>query len=69
MVWWLARRHAGMRLRELGEKAGLTDYAALGMALKHYELKLKKDPAIRTETQMLERALLKVEIQVFRRRT
>jgi len=51
-----------MRLRELGEKAGLTDYAALGMALKHYELKLKKDPAIRTETQMLERALLKVEI-------
>ena len=62
MVWWLARRHAGMTLRELGEKAGRTDYAAVGMALKRYELKMKKDPAIRTKTQMLERALLKVEI-------
>ena len=62
MVWWLARRHAGMTLRELGEKAGRTDYAAVGMALKRYELKMKKDPALRTETQMLERALLNVEI-------
>ena len=62
MVWWLARRHAGMTLRELGEKAGRADYAAVGMALKRYELKMKKDPALRTETQMLERALLNVEI-------
>ena len=45
-----------------GEKAGRADYAAVGMALKRYELKMKKDPALRTETQMLERALLNVEI-------
>ena len=54
MVWWMARLHAGMTLRELGEKAGRADYAAVGMALKRYELKMKKDPA-------LERELLKVE--------
>ena len=39
---------------ELGEKAGRADYAAVGMALKRFKLKMKKDPAIRTETQMLE---------------
>ena len=59
MVWWMARLHAGMTLRELGEKAGRTDYAPGRMALKRYELKMKIDSAIRTETQMLERALLK----------
>jgi len=61
MVWWLARRHAGMTLRELGEKAGRADYAAVTLALKRYELKMKEDPAIRSEGQKLERALLKVE--------
>jgi len=39
MVWWLARRHAGMTLRQLGEKAGRTDYAPVGMELKRYEFK------------------------------
>ena len=32
------------------------------MALKRYELKMKKDPAVRTETQMLERAVFNVEL-------
>jgi len=61
IVWWPARRPAGMTLRQLGEKAGRADYAAVGMVLKRYELKMKKDPAISTETQMLERELLKVD--------
>ena len=52
----------GMTLRQLGEKAGRTDDAPGRMALKRYELKMEKDPAIRTETQMLERALFKFEI-------
>ena len=43
-----------MTLRVLGDKAGRTDYSAVGMALKRYELKKKKDPATMTETQMWE---------------
>jgi len=42
MVWWLARRPAGMTLRVLGDKAGRTDYSAVGMALKRYELKKRR---------------------------
>jgi len=61
MVRWLGRRHAGKMRKELGEKAG-RDYAAVWMALKRYELKMKKNPAMRTETQMLERSMLNVEI-------
>jgi len=59
MVWWLARRHAGMTVS--GREIRPNDYAAVGMALKRYELKMKEDPAIRSEGQKLERALLKVE--------
>ena len=47
MVWWLARRHAGMTVS--GREIRPNDYAAVGMALKRYELKMKEDPAIRTE--------------------
>jgi REP element-mobilizing transposase RayT len=37
MVWWLARRHCGLTLRELGQRAGAADYAAVGMALSRFE--------------------------------
>ena len=37
MVWWLARRHCGLTLGELGQRAGGVDYAAVGMALSRFE--------------------------------
>ena len=62
MVWWLARRHCGMSLAELGLRAGGVDYAAVGMALKRFEAKLERESATRREMQAMEDQLLNVEI-------
>jgi REP element-mobilizing transposase RayT len=62
MVWWLARRHSGLTLRELGQKAGAADYAAVGMALSRFESKLRNNGKLRREMTLIERSLLNVEI-------
>ena len=62
MVIWLARRHTGMTLAQLGERASAADYAAVAMALKRFELKMKNDPKMRTEMQELERQMLNVKM-------
>jgi hypothetical protein len=62
MVWWLARRHCGMSLSELGRLAGGVDYAAVGMALKRFEAKLKMESAAWREMQTMEDQLLNVEM-------
>jgi chromosomal replication initiation ATPase DnaA len=62
MVWWLARRHAGMTLAELGQRAGGTDYAAVAMALKRFEARLETDAVLRQEAETLERHLFNVKM-------
>ena len=49
MVFWLARRHTGMTLGQLGERAGATDYAAVAMALRRSERKMEGDGELRAE--------------------
>ena len=62
LVWWLARRHCGLTLGELGQKAGGVDYAAVGMALRRFELKLRKDSDLRHNASLMEEQMLNVEI-------
>jgi chromosomal replication initiation ATPase DnaA len=62
MVLWLARHHAGMTLAQLGERSGATDYAAVAMALKRFELKMDNDAKLRTEMQEPERTMLNVKM-------
>ena len=62
MVFWLARRHAGMTLGQLGERSGATDYAAVAMALRRFELKMKNDANLRTEMQELEGTMFNVKM-------
>ena len=52
LVWWLARRHCGLTLGELGKRTGGEDYAAVGMALSRFEAKLRKSAALRRETAL-----------------
>jgi hypothetical protein len=61
MVWWLARRHSGLTVRELGEKSGAADCAAVGIALSPYESKLRSNDDLRSETTLIERNLLNVD--------
>ena len=62
MVWWLARRHAGMTLAQLGAQAGPTDYAAVAMALKRFESKMEGNQKMKAEMQKLERRMLNVKM-------
>jgi chromosomal replication initiation ATPase DnaA len=62
MVLWLARRHTAMTLGQLGERAGPTDYAAIAMALKRFELKMQNDPNLRKTMQNLEGVMCNVKM-------
>ena len=37
LALWLARRHAGMTLKDLGAKAGGMDYSAVSEAVRRFE--------------------------------
>lgn len=43
LVLYLGRRVCGMKLRELGEKAGLKDYSAVALAIKRFEQRLQRN--------------------------
>lgn len=44
---YIARKHAGMTLREIGEAAGGIDYGAVSMMLKRFEKRLESDANVR----------------------
>ena len=62
IVWWLARRHCGLTLGQLGEKAGAVDYAAVGMALSRFESKMRLNSDLRRDATLIEEQMLNVEI-------
>jgi len=58
MVWWLTRRHAGVTLRQIGERSGGSDYAAVSVVLKRFEKKPASDAALRSAMKKLEETML-----------
>jgi REP element-mobilizing transposase RayT len=48
LVLHLARRFCGMTLREIGERAGGMDYAAVSVMLKRFALRVQKDRKLRS---------------------
>jgi REP element-mobilizing transposase RayT len=58
LVLLLARRYTGMTLGQLGAQAGGIDYAAVGMGLRRFERRLRKDRKIKavlkSASQMLD---------------
>jgi hypothetical protein len=61
LVWWLARKHCGMTLGELGKRAGGVDYAAVGMALSRFESKMSASSELRREAALIEQQMLYVD--------
>lgn len=57
VVLWLARRHTGMTLSELGQLAGARDYAAVGIGLRRLETRLKHTPELRQLAAQMEQML------------
>jgi len=60
LVLHLARRFCGLTLRELGERVGGTDYAAVSIMLKRFDLRAQKERKLRT-TMNRATAMLNVE--------
>ena len=56
-VFYLARKYAGMTLKEIGEAAGGLKYPAVGQLVKRFERRLCADRALRDEIEQLERML------------
>jgi REP element-mobilizing transposase RayT len=46
MVFYLAQKHTGMTLREIGEQADGMDYAAVSIAIKRFSRSLEKDGSL-----------------------
>ena len=51
LVMWLARRCTGLTLRQIGEAVGGRDYAAVGMAVRRGERRVRKDKLLRQQLQ------------------
>ena len=56
-VFYLARKYAGMTLKEIGEAAGGIKYPAVGQLVKRFERWLHADRTLRGEVEQLERML------------
>lgn len=62
VVLWLARRHAGLKLAELGALAGGLDYRSVGSALRYLEEAQKQNPQLRRFVSQVERRIKNKEI-------
>jgi len=56
-VMWLARRHAGMTLRDIGQALGGVDYSAVHMAIKYWQKRCETTPALRRKLAECEEQL------------
>jgi hypothetical protein len=54
----IGRRKGGMKLRELGEKAGAMDYGSVAIALHRFGKKLKEHPPLRTAHQKIQKLIV-----------
>lgn len=58
MVIWVARRHGGLRLRDLAKATGGLDYGSIAMANKRFGKRLETDRALRQHYEDLKTKLL-----------
>ncbi|MFA7159471.1 MAG: hypothetical protein WC299_09225, partial [Kiritimatiellia bacterium] len=58
LVLWLARRTTGMTLAQIGGHAGGLDYAAVGMSLRYFEARCRRDRGLLRLREKLKKELL-----------
>ena len=58
LAFWLARRATGMTLGQIGKHAGGLDYAAVGMALRYFEARCRRDKKLLRLREKLKNDLL-----------
>jgi hypothetical protein len=58
MVFWLARRQGGLKLREIGDKAGGANYRSVDSALRAMSRRLRADPRLNRALAQIEKRIL-----------
>ena len=58
MVVWMARRHCGLRLRDLSELTGGLDYGSVAMASKRFGKRLENNRSLRQHYEEVKTKLL-----------
>ncbi len=58
MVFWLARRHGGLKLQEIGDKGGGTNYRSVDSALRGFGRNLRMDPQLNSTLAQIEKQIL-----------
>ncbi|MDA3835493.1 MAG: hypothetical protein PF495_19145 [Spirochaetales bacterium] len=53
VVYYLARKHAGLSLSEIGKRAGGVKASAVSKMVKRFENKIKKEPAVRDAIEQI----------------
>ena len=59
LTLYMARRHGGLKLRELGQVAGGMDYAAVSLALHRFPGRLARDRSLQEALRRCQRRLEK----------
>ena len=62
VVLWLARRYAGLKLAELGVRAGGLDYRSVGSALRYLQEAQKQNAGLRRFMSQAEKLVKNKEI-------
>lgn len=57
---WLGRRHTGLRLAELGRRAGGVEYSAVSQAIRRFGKRLEQDAQLRSKLAKCEKQLSNV---------
>jgi putative transposase len=57
LAYWAARRYCGMTLKEIGDEAGGRDYAAVGVALSRFHVRLEQDRILQKCSAQMKRML------------
>jgi len=58
LVLYGARRHCGVRLRELAVAAGGLNYGSVAVAVQRFEQRLQNDPLLRRHDETIRNQLL-----------
>ncbi len=61
-AWWLGHRLGRLRLSQLGELEGGTDYAAVGQALGRFGKRLEKEPKLQHKLRQMRSHLSHIEM-------
>jgi len=57
LVLWLGRKRCGLKLRELGERAGSLEHTRVSLAVKRFEERRRREKSLQRLAEQAEKVL------------